>query len=248
MSFSLLQRRLYKIFQVLRSKRLLKALVLNRVLAATEHRHIFLTTLSTVVDIGASHGQFALAAKNWTTTAKVIGFEPLANAAECFLKLFNRDSGVIIHQTAIGPVAGKETLHVSGADDSSSLLPFSPLQERLFPGTGEIRTEMVNVGPLSDYVKPEQIVPPAMLKLDVQGYELEALRGCEGLLCMFSYVYVECSFVELYVGQALADDIIAWLRERGWCLLGIYNMTYDRHGRSIQADFLFEKPLIQDAV
>ncbi len=136
---------------------------------------------------------------------------------------------------------------MSAADDSSSLLPFSPLQERLFPGTEEIRTEIVNVGPLSDYVKSEQIVPPAMLKLDVQGYELEALRGCEDLLRRFAYIYVECSFVEVYVGQALVDDIIAWLRDRGWHLRGVHNMICDSNGRSIQADFLFENARLKEA-
>ena len=70
---------------------------------------------------------------------------------------------------------------------------------------------------------------------------MEALRGCEELLFKFTYIYVECSFVELYTDQALVDDIIAWLRDRGWRLNGIYNMTYDRDGRSIQVDFLFEK-------
>ncbi|MHB8571083.1 MAG: FkbM family methyltransferase [Metallibacterium sp.] len=78
-----------------------------------------------------------------------------------------------------------------------------------------------------------------MLKLDVQGYELQALRGCETLLEAFAWVYCECSFVELYAGQALADAVIAWLRERGFGLLGAYNMANDRDGRAVQADFLF---------
>jgi len=80
---------------------------------------------------------------------------------------------------------------------------------------------------------------PALLKLDVQGFELEALKGCEDLLHCFAWVYAECSFVELYEGQALADGVIAWLRERGCVLSGVYNMTYDKQGRAVQADFLF---------
>jgi hypothetical protein len=49
----------------------------------------------------------------------------------------------------------------------------------------------------------------------------------------------ECSFVALYAGQALADEVIAWLRERGLRLIGVYNMANDRDGRAVQADFLF---------
>jgi len=50
--------------------------------------------------------------------------------------------------------------------------------------------------------------------MDVQGFELPALAGCEGMLDRFAWIYVECWFMELYAGQALADAVIAWLRER----------------------------------
>jgi len=58
-------------------------------------------------------------------------------------------------------------------------------------------------------------------------------------LSRFSWVYAECSFIELYAGQALAGEIVSWLRERGFDLAGVYNMSYDRIGRAVQADFLF---------
>jgi ribosomal protein S18 acetylase RimI-like enzyme len=40
-------------------------------------------------------------------------------------------------------------------------------------------------------------------------------------------------------GQALADEVIARLRERGLRLAGVYPMAYDDRGRAVQADFLF---------
>lgn len=139
-------------------------------------------------------------------------------------------------------------LHVAGADDSSSLLPISSLQVSLFPGTAEVRTEKVPVGPLSDFVSAGDIKAPALLKLDVQGFELETLLGCEDLLECFAYVYAECSFVELYTGQALADEVVAWLRERNFVLKGVYNMSYDKSGGAVQGDFLFSnnsKPILE---
>jgi hypothetical protein len=42
-----------------------------------------------------------------------------------------------------------------------------------------------------------------------------------------------------WCGQAFADAVIAWLRERGFSLRGVYNMAYDNGGRAVQADFLF---------
>jgi FkbM family methyltransferase len=237
---SLFLLRLEKIMHVIMSPRLLKALYVHRVLAGTEHRPILESGLATVVDVGASRGQFTLAARKWATGARIISFEPLAGPAEKFRKVFQDDPGVTLFQAAVGSKTGETTIHVSAADDSSSLLPIGPLQEQLFPGTNEIGTEAVKIGPLSEFIDQEAIVGPAMLKLDVQGYELETLRGCEELLNRFSYVYVECSFVELYVGQAMVDDVIAWLHEREWDLGGVYNVIKDRRGISIQADFLFK--------
>jgi hypothetical protein len=88
-------------------------------------------------------------------------------------------------------------------------------------------------------VSAEELEAPALLKLDVQGYELQALRGCEALLEHFAYIYAECSFIELYTGQALADEVAGWLAERGFRQTGVGNLASDREGRSVQADFLF---------
>jgi len=146
-----------------------------------------------------------------------------------------------LHEAAIGPASGNATLHISRRDDSSSLLPITATQASLFPGTEEAATAVVRVAPLREFIPAADIQAPALLKLDVQGFELEALRGCEDMLGRFAYVYAECSFVELYGGQALADEVIAWLRERGFKLRGVHNMDHDRDGRAIQADFLFAR-------
>lgn len=195
----------------------------------------------TVVDIGANRAQFALVARRFFPHARITSFEPLPAPVAKFREVFAGDDRVTLHEVAIGPVAGNATIHVSRQDDSSSLLPITATQVALFPGTAESATAIVRVAPLREFIPAADILPPALLKLDVQGFELEALRGCEDLLDRFAYVYAECSFVELYGGQALADEVIAWLRERGLRLRGVHNTVHDRNGRAIQADFLFAR-------
>lgn len=214
----------------------------HRIAAGVEHERV-LSGLDcrTVVDIGANRGQFALAARQCQRRARVISFEPLPAAAEKFRAVFAGDDRVTLHEAAIGPVPGNATIHVSRLDDSSSLFPITATQVDLFPGTEEAATAVVRVAPLRDFVLAADIQTPALLKLDVQGFELEALRGCEELLGHFAYVYAECSFVELYAGQAFADEVIAWLRERSFKLCGVHNVDYDRDGRTIQGDFLFSR-------
>jgi FkbM family methyltransferase len=214
----------------------------HHVAAGVEHARV-LSGLEcrTVVDIGANRGQFTLVARRCLPQARVISFEPLPAAAAKFRAVFDGDDRVTLREIAIGPTSGNATIHISRWDDSSSLLPITSTQVALFPGTEEVATAVVRVAPLREFVSAEDIQSPALLKLDVQGFELEALRGCENLLDRFAYVYAECSFVELYAGQVLADEVIAWLRERGFRLRGVHNMDYDRGGRAIQADFLFAR-------
>ena len=143
MNVSLFLTRLDKIAQAFRSKDLRRALVWHRVLAGAEHRQILSPNLATVIDIGANRGQFSLAVRRWAPGARVLAFERLAGAAGRFREVFRGDSRVTLHRAAIGPEAGEATIHVSAADDSSSLLAISEKQERLFPSTGEIRTETI---------------------------------------------------------------------------------------------------------
>jgi FkbM family methyltransferase len=211
------------------------------VAAGVEHLVVLrqLGKLRAVVDIGANRGQFALVARWCFPAAGIVSFEPLPGPAEVYRSVFVRDAYVKLYEVAIGPRAGETTIHVSQRDDSSSLLPISSAQNALFPGTAEAGTAVIEVGPLSAYLASEAFEGPALLKLDVQGFELQALAGCEDQLARFAWVYVECSFMELYEGQAFADEVIAWLRERGFRLHGAYNMTFDGDGRAVQADFLF---------
>jgi FkbM family methyltransferase len=219
------------------------ALRRHRVAAGVEHASVLqnLGPVRTVVDIGANRGQFALAARHCFADAQIVSFEPLAEPAAVYRTVFERDGGATLVEAAVGPQAGEAEIHLSERDDSSSLLPITGRQEEFFPGTAEAGTARIRVVRLADVLQAQEVAAPALLKLDVQGFELRALEGSEDLLPQFDWVYVECSFVELYAGQALADEVIAWLRERGFRLTGVFNMSYDRLGRAIQADFLFRK-------
>ena len=80
-----------------------------------------------------------------------------------------------------------------------------------------------------------------LLKIDVQGLELEVLRGAPRILAQVDEALIEGSFIELYEGQALADDVIALMREAGLRLAGTYGKTTDADGRDVQADFYFRR-------
>ena len=232
--------RLRKLWIILQQAELRHALFHHRVMAGVEHKAAFNRPLATVVDIGANRGQFALAARA-ISGAKVISFEPLPAVAAIFQQVFSEDPAVKLYVAAIGEQSEKKLIHLSARDDSSSLLEIGKAQSSHYPGTHEVCTLEVEVGPLYQFLNKEDIVRPAMLKMDVQGFEMQALAGCNTLIENFDYVYCECSFVELYTGQALAGEVISYLDGVGFKLTGMYNPSYDRDGNCIQADLLFEQ-------
>lgn len=215
------------------------------VAAAIEHEAVLRNlACNTVVDIGANRGQFALIARHCMPTAHLISFEPLPLPAAAYRNIFANDRKAVLYQVAISDTQAQSVMHVSAQDASSSLLPLTARQQEIFPGTSEVGTLLVQTRPLDACVTPDDIRAPAMLKLDVQGFELNALKGCESLLARFAYVYVECSFIELYRNQALAHEVIKYLDSHNFQLASIHNMQYDRTGKEIQADFLFTRGTI----
>lgn len=214
----------------------------TRVAASTEHDRVLAALqLNTIVDIGANRGQFALCVRRLYPQAQIFSFEPLSKPARTWTRNFAADPRARLFNKAIAAQTGSATMHVSRWDVSSSLLPFAQAQHDNFPLTEEASREEVQTTTLEACIDAEAIREPALLKLDVQGYELTALQGCGALLDKFKYVYVEASFIELYVGQALATEVVSFLFDRGFKLLCVANLSRGASQRPIQADFLFVK-------
>lgn len=233
---------LAKLVRVLWTPDYRTAFLRTRVAASVEHDHVIDGLgLDTIVDVGANRGQFALCARRLYPGASIYSFEPLSRPADTFRKVFRHDPRTQLFQTAIGESAGSASMHVSRWDVSSSLLPFAQAQHDNFPLTGESGREDVSIERLSDLLRPEDVGGTAMLKIDVQGYELSTIAGCRDLMDRFAYVYVECSFVPLYEGQALAGEVVERLAEFGLRLVCVANLARGRSRRPIQADFLFAR-------
>jgi FkbM family methyltransferase len=218
------------------------ALIKYRVAASTEHRGMLRAIAPDVVlDVGANRGQFALAVLNECPCAEVISFEPLPIPAKIYRRVMNGKANVFLHEIAVTKEAQQVKMNVSNRDDSSSLLPISPLQNLIFPNTFAVSSQEVQCMPLSAVIDRAKLFGIVMLKIDVQGSELGVIEGSIDLLDRIGFIYVECSFRELYLGQVLAHDVISVLVDLGFRLSEIYNLTHDSEGRAVQADFLFQR-------
>jgi FkbM family methyltransferase len=211
------------------------------VAATTEHRQLAgLVRPATVIDIGANKGQFTIFALGQWRSCRVIAFEPLTQpmARARRVTAIWRDR-VRLVCAAIGQTKGQIDIRIASRDDSSSILPITAVATQVFGVIGTTAVERVLIGPLDDFVVPAELVGPVLLKLDVQGYELQALQGCESLLPNIAAVYVEQSFVPLYEGQACAAEVAAYLQGMGFVEAAELNVVSRPPLGKVQSDCLF---------
>jgi len=216
-----------------------KHLLRTQTAAAVEHLEMLrYANPTTVIDVGANKGQFALVALA-AGASRVISFEPLTSEAAIYRKNFARSPRCTLYEFALADTTGEAILHVADRPDSSSLLPLGAGQKEAFR-VGEARTTKVAVKRLDDVIESVALGDRVLVKIDVQGAEGAVIRGSKGLLEKVQYVYAEGSFVELYEGQLVAGELVQLMDNAGFTLRGIYNVTHTKNYGATQADFLFE--------
>jgi FkbM family methyltransferase len=226
-----------KLFETISRPSLWRGLRLGVAPSVEHKRALSNLAVDTVLDIGANRGQFSLLAKELFKGVKVYAFEPLSKPADVFRKVFSEDESIKLFQYAIGEKSDSRVMHVAKKDDSSSILEFAQ-QREVFNSAIE-REESISIKPIAEFLGEMNLTGVILAKIDVQGYELQVLKGCATLLPEISYVYVECSFVELYRGQGLASDVISLLWQHGFEVRGVFNQHCDPRFGPVQADFLF---------
>lgn len=189
---------------------------------------------SLVVDGGANAGQFARAMAETFPEARVVSFEPLPEVAAAFAKALGDEPRVRLVQAALGAEPGTVTFHRQDYSLSSSVLPPSD------PGTATTTLD-VPVTTLDAALADDAIPPDTLVKLDLQGYELEALRGAPSVLGRARHVLLETAFRSSYQGEASFEDLQSVLAEHGYRFLRPVDILRDAAGEIVQMDALFER-------
>lgn len=152
-----------------------------------------------VIHVGGFDGSEEHWYRQWG--ARSVWFEPLPDkCAELKAK------GLDAHQFALGSAPGTAKFHLSESLQCCSLLEPSGHLEQYpqFPFKGSIDVEVRTLDSFG-------LTGFDMLVLDVQGYELEVLKGAAKTLEQIRLVYCEVAIIELYKGGALFHDIYAHL-------------------------------------
>lgn len=186
----------------------------------------------TILDVGANRGMFSKTAHFVFPNAEIYAFEPLQDCYQELCRLKDRIEKLECYNVALADTAGEGVIHRSNYAESSSLLPMGELHKEAFPYTAVWRFEKILKQTMDSVLAGKCLKRPVLMKLDVQGYENFVLKGAEEILACTDYVLCEISFVRLYKGQVMFDEIYHQLAFAGFQYAG--HIAELRHPRSLQ--------------
>lgn len=186
------------------------------------------------IDIGARGGVSEVVGPIAAATA-VLGFDPNESAAQA---LRDAHAASPVYQSfevrcaAVAGATGTRDFYETARGVNSSLLrPSESFASRYqVPGFAIENIGSCQTDTLDNIIfeANESAAPYGeLLKLDVQGAELEVLQGAERVLSERTVaVIAEVSFCELYENQPLFGDVASFLKSKGFGFYGFHAMSH----------------------
>ena len=203
----------------------------------------------TIIDVGASIGIFTKAANYLYPEAKIYSFEPLNSSFSKMKSLIGNNKNIKMYNFALGEKNGRILINKSKYEYSSSIFDMSDIHKNAFPYTAESTKQEIDVKILDEVFYNESLERPILIKLDVQGYELNVLEGATNFLKKCDYIIIELSFKELYIGQPLFNDIYSFLINNNFILIDF--IDYLRNPVSyelLQVDAVFKNQFLEKKI
>lgn len=196
--------------------------------------------ISTIVDIGAHTGEFALIIHKVLPNAAIHSFEPLHDCYKQLVGNTKHISQIKAYNVAVGDVDGNTIMYRNEFTPSSSLLPVGDLLTHAFPYAARTTQENIEVKKLDSIAGSIDCSGNVLVKIDVQGYEDKVVAGGKQFLSTTKVLIIETSFKKLYEGQMLFGDIYDILTNIGFTYMGCLDRLRNPiDGSILQEDSIF---------
>jgi FkbM family methyltransferase len=192
-----------------------------------------------ILDIGAHKGDVADELSQLYHPDFIAMVEPLPQmAAMLRKKSYARNQRVF--ECALGWHAGTAQLNVLASPASSSIFKVTPGCDELWKRPMHtVEVLEVPMRALDDIFYECELSFLDLLKIDVQGYEIEVFRGGRETLNKTQGIVVEVSFFEHYRDQPQFIQVYEFLKDAGFELNRLFGYQYDSQGVLLQCDALF---------
>ena len=199
-----------------------------------------------IFDVGSHIGKTIKIYKSIFSKSKIYGFEPSKNSYQILLNKFVDDKDIIISDYALSNDRKIKTLFLSSSDNLNSL---KKPNKRAW-GFDKKQTINVETDTIDHFCAKNFIKHINILKLDVQGSELDVLEGAKSMLLSqkIDLVYIEWQVVPLYKNHALYYEIGNYIGKFGYELFNIYNINEARSGQIRWGDAIFTSKKLREGM
>lgn len=196
--------------------------------------------VSSILDAGASHARISKRFMRMFPQAHVYAFEPQPLYKDRLIALANAEPRFHPYFSALSNQSGKMKLHITQSPGTTSLFTPDKRMKALYPEQTVVKeTVEVDVVTIDEWASAENVSQIQFMKFDIQGGELNALRGASRILQSTLLIYIEVFFNPLYEGGAIFGEIDMCLRENGFALYNLFKPRSDGNGMLIQADAIY---------
>ena len=197
--------------------------------------------INTIIDVGANTGQYGKLLKRLGYKGNIVSFEPLSAAFEKLTRRSKRYKNWTVAKMAIGNTQGEIEINVSSNSVSSSILPILQAHVNAAPESRVVNKEKVAINKLdnifNEYINAGENV---FLKIDTQGFEKNVLEGAANCLEKILAIQLEMSLTPMYEGETLLQDMVEYLKTKGFVLCGIEEEFWsEQTGQVFQVDGFF---------
>jgi len=200
-----------------------------------------------IVDVGANHGITVDRYLEEYGDARVIAVEPLPHLAQQLSRRYSTRDNVVVINSAIDETCGARALHNTVIDGNSSFFEVSAQQRsclRHDESTRVIADLEVPTTTLDRLAEDCQLEQIDILKLDIQGAELLALRGAAALLSerRVRAVFCEVLFAPIYEGQCQFREVAELFDSYGYWIYDLFDSNRQLDGSITHCNALFCSP------
>ena len=191
-----------------------------------------------ILDVGANRGEWTQLALSVFPSVPVIMIEPQKEMEACLTQITRDQPACHFIKAGAGRTPGELVQTISEDHAGSSFLPAA--NPDLIQSGKQRKTKMVTLDQVVAEIHPKFV--PDLVKLDIQGFELEALSGAETLFGRTELFILEASLFAFMPGQPVVREVITFMSARGYELYDVAGFCRrPRDGALGQMDLAFVK-------